>query len=42
MLNLKGVNRRIDDGKAVDDGSVDIQPGSVVGVVGRSGPGKST
>ncbi len=42
MLIIKGVSRRFGGKLAVDDVSLEIEPGSFVGVVGRSGAGKST
>ncbi|MEN9063088.1 MULTISPECIES: phosphonate ABC transporter ATP-binding protein [Ponticoccus] len=41
-LSLKGVSRQFGTTRAVDDVSLDIQPGQFVGVIGRSGAGKST
>ena len=42
MLSIKSVSRRFGAKAAVDDVSLEIAPGSFVGVVGRSGAGKST
>jgi phosphonate transport system ATP-binding protein len=42
MLVLDRVTRRFGATVAVSDVSVEIQPGSFVGVIGRSGAGKST
>ena len=42
MLILEGVSRRFGTKLAVDQVSLEIRPGSFVGVVGRSGAGKST
>ncbi len=42
MLILERVSRRFGAKAAVDDVSLEIPPGSFVGVVGRSGAGKST
>ena len=42
MLVLQSVSRRFGTMKAVDDVSLEIAPGSFVGVIGRSGAGKST
>ena len=42
MLTIKSVSRRFGGKLAVDDVSLDIPPGSFVGIVGRSGAGKST
>ena len=42
MLRLEGVSRRFGAKLAVDDVTLDIAPGSFVGVIGRSGAGKST
>ena len=40
-LTLSNVSRHFGDTKAVDAVSLDIQPGQFVGVIGRSGAGKS-
>ena len=42
MLVLDGVSRRFGALAAVSDVSLEIKPGSFVGVIGRSGAGKST
>ena len=42
MLVLDGVSRSFGDTVAVADVSIEIRPGSFVGVIGRSGAGKST
>ena len=42
MLVLDRVTRRFGATVAVSDVSIEIQPGSFVGVIGRSGAGKST
>ena len=42
MLVLEGVSRRFGGKLAVSDVSLEIAPGSFVGVIGRSGAGKST
>ena len=42
MLIIKGVSRRFGSKFAVEAVSLDVRPGSFVGVVGRSGAGKST
>ena len=42
MLIIEGVSRRFGGKLAVENVSLEIQPGSFVGVVGRSGAGKST
>ncbi|MFW2590083.1 phosphonate ABC transporter ATP-binding protein [Sagittula sp. SSi028] len=41
-LSLKGVSRQFGTTRAVDNVTLDIQPGQFVGVIGRSGAGKST
>ncbi|WP_230374408.1 phosphonate ABC transporter ATP-binding protein [Pontivivens ytuae] len=42
MLRLDNVSRHFGETKAVDRVSLDVQPGQFVGVIGRSGAGKST
>ncbi len=42
MLIIKGVSRRFGSKLAVENVSLEVRPGSFVGVVGRSGAGKST
>ena len=42
MLIIKGVSRRFGGKLAVENVSLEVRPGSFVGVVGRSGAGKST
>ena len=42
MLVLDRVTRRFGATVAVSDVSIEIQPESFVGVIGRSGAGKST
>ncbi|MFC0408340.1 phosphonate ABC transporter ATP-binding protein [Roseomonas elaeocarpi] len=42
MLKLEGVTMNYGRRAAVDDVSLDLRPGSFVGVIGRSGAGKST
>ena len=42
MLVLQGVQRTFGSFKAVNDVSLEINPGTFVGVIGRSGAGKST
>jgi phosphonate transport system ATP-binding protein len=42
MLQLEGVSKQFATVKAVDRVSLDLAPGSMVGIIGRSGAGKST
>src|SRR5271155_1174165 len=42
MLSIEGLSRRFGAKTAVDNVSLTIQPGRLVGVIGRSGAGKST
>ena len=42
MLRISGLSRAYGDRFAAKDISLDIVPGSFVGVIGRSGAGKST
>ena len=42
MLVLDRVTRRFGTTVAVSDVSIEIRPGSFVGIIGRSGAGKST
>ena len=41
-LSVRSLSKRFGDTLAVDQVSVDIEPGSFVGIIGRSGAGKST
>ncbi len=42
VLRLENVSRHFGETKAVDRVALDVQPGQFVGVIGRSGAGKST
>jgi phosphonate transport system ATP-binding protein len=42
MLEIRNVNRKFGEKRAVDDVSLTIGKGSFVGIIGRSGAGKST
>ena len=42
MASLAGVSRRFDELVAVDDLSLDVRPGEVLGLVGPNGAGKTT
>ena len=42
IITMRGVTRAFDDRVAVDDLSLDVIPGTILGVVGPSGSGKTT
>ena len=42
MLSIEGLSRRYGSKAAVDNVSLQIEPGRFIGVIGRSGAGKST
>ncbi len=42
IITMRGVTRAFDDRVAVDDLSLDVVPGTILGVVGPSGSGKTT
>ncbi|MCT8998847.1 phosphonate ABC transporter ATP-binding protein [Chelativorans intermedius] len=42
MLEIRGITKKFGDILAVDDVSLRIEPGQMVGIIGRSGAGKST
>ena len=42
MIEAKGVSKRFDDIKAIDNISIEIKEGSVFGLIGTNGAGKST
>ena len=42
MLSIEGLSRRYGSKAAVDNVSLEIEPGQFIGVIGRSGAGKST
>ena len=42
MLSIEGLSRRYGSKAAVDNVSLEIEPGRFIGVIGRSGAGKST
>lgn len=42
MLSIENLTRRFGSKAAVDDVSLQIEPGAFIGVIGRSGAGKST
>ena len=42
VLTISGVSKKFGDTRAVDNVTLEIEPGKFVGVIGRSGAGKST
>ena len=42
MLRVEGVARRYADLPALDDVSLEVRPGEIVGLLGANGAGKST
>jgi len=42
MLSVQGISKRYGDVVALDDASFDVQPGRIVGFLGRNGAGKTT
>jgi len=42
MLALQGISRRFGAMVAVSDVSLEFEPGSFIGIIGCSAPGKST
>ena len=42
MIKIDGVTRKYGDFKAVDDVSITIEPGEIVGLLGHNGAGKTT
>ena len=41
-LSTRGLSRHYKDGAALDDVTLDIEPGAITGLLGRNGAGKST